>query len=372
VFSSIHKPSQNRHYSLDPVYAELLRLALPCPLEVSEEYLKQAVTTLNQLIRFSDVHWRLVPLLRNKADLLNIFNRLDTDVQSFLIERTQEGVVSELAKQSVLKNILTQFKENQIPVILLKSTGFNGWIYHGSNIRLSNDIDLLVKKEHWQLAIKLLSSYLDYQPKAVQGVLADEYEISFTSAGLNNTHVDLHCALVHPQLFDWNEEMAWETSMSHPSYEDPLVRVLGLEQNLNHLALHAFKDQSFNTYGLVDAYYLYQLMKVDNFSIHSLLASFKENVPLIILWQALEELINEKGSTSSPLSSMRRFMLRFTMSRALRERSSASFVKISKSTQLLALFSFSRAFKGPMKLIFSYLGKQLLKKSAMGSRLQVG
>jgi hypothetical protein len=248
----------------DPIYCGLLKLAcVSDQTDYNTTAIEQAIKTLNNLPDYVRVHNRIIPLLNAKARTLGIFEKLDEQTRQLLILCTQQGIISELAKAKQLKQILAVLTAQDIPVILLKGVAFNGVLYSSDAPRTSNDIDLLVKKEHWQQALTAVKTIMNPLIKDKKEVFDDLYESSFVPKSQIGAALDLHMSLIHPGLFAIEQKALWRDSVVHPSFNDANVRILSAEHALLHQAIHAFKDMNFSKYNLVDSHQIINTIKPD-------------------------------------------------------------------------------------------------------------
>jgi hypothetical protein len=248
----------------DPLYCAFLKLAcVNDSADYSAEMMQQATVTLNNLPFYAKVHQRIIPLLNVKARKIGIFELLSEHTQALLVQSTQQGIITELAKAKQLKQILEVLTAEKIPVILLKGVAFNGLLYTSDAPRTSNDIDLLVKKEHWQQAQTAISTIMVYAQKSMPDLLGDVYEVSFKPLSKIGNPLDLHNALTHPGLFNIAEQALWQNSVTHPYFKDANVRTLSPEQSLIHQAIHAYTDMNFCKYNLLDSHEIINTLKPD-------------------------------------------------------------------------------------------------------------
>lgn len=224
---------------------------------------ESAITVLNQLSQFEKAHKRIIPLLNAKALKLEVFNALSPECQQILTKHTQQGIVTELAKKQQLSQIIEKLAEHNIPLILLKGAAFAGVLYRPQAPRTSNDLDILIKSQHWQQAVDIIKQLMDYTAKAQPDVFGDLYELSFTPKNKVGAALDLHSSLINPLLFNINEQQLWDCSIEHPSFNNKSVRMLSPEHALIHQALHAYKDMDFGKYNLVDSHELISAKKPD-------------------------------------------------------------------------------------------------------------
>jgi hypothetical protein len=248
----------------DPLYCGLLKLAsVTDHTHYTFEVLEQSIIILDSLPDYVSVHQRIIPLLNAKARQLGIFEKLSERTKQLLILFTQQGIISELAKSKQLEQILDVLMTQHIPVILLKGVAFNSVLYNSDAPRTSNDIDLLVKKEHWQQAITAIKTIMVPLIKDKKAVFDDLYESSFVPKSQVGAALDLHMSLVHPGLFNIEQKSLWQSSVVHPSFNEDNVRMLSAEHALIHQAIHAFKDMNFCKYNLLDSHEIIEQLKPD-------------------------------------------------------------------------------------------------------------
>lgn len=244
---------------------------------------ESAITVLNQLPQFEKAHKRIIPLLNAKALKLEVFNALSPQCQQILTKHTQQGIVTELAKKQQLTHIIEKLAEHNIPLILLKGAAFAGVLYSPQAPRTSNDLDILIQSQHWQQAVDIIKQLMDYTAKEQPDVFGDLYELSFTPKNKVGAALDLHSSLIHPLLFNINEQQLWDCSVEHPSFNNEQVRVLSPEHALIHQALHAYKDMDFAKYNLVDSYEIINAQKPDIQKIVSITKEWGASIPLFVL-----------------------------------------------------------------------------------------
>lgn len=243
--------------SRTPVFIGILRFAcLKEGTALSESDHREFVALLNLLPNYVNTHWRLIPLINDKAKRFGIFSMLDANVQNLLKIETQKGIIRELGKKKQLEEIVRVLTAKNISIILLKGTAFSNKLYDENAPRLSNDLDILIKESDWELAVKEISNLMSYKEKRIPGILGDAYELSFIPHGKIGSALDLHLSLAHPLLLGFSSEELWKSSVIHPYYNMGEVRTLSTEHILIHQALHAYKDLDFINYGAVDSFEL--------------------------------------------------------------------------------------------------------------------
>lgn len=268
----------------DGKYLELLKIAkLSDNTEYSSSQLKNIMETLNCLHDYKHVHKRIIPLLKCKAQKLNIFHLLSADIQDLLNRETQKAVIAELAQKSQLSKIISVFAEQNIPIILLKGSAFANSIYPVNAPRTSNDIDILVKQNDWEKAKKTIGTIMDLLPIKNKQVFDNLYETSFIPKGKTGAAVDLHKSLIHPYLFNIDEDELWLESVKHSGFNSELVRTLSVEHTMIHQAIHAFKDMEFAKYNLVDSNSLINKYDINYYKLRYITNKIGAKTPLYIL-----------------------------------------------------------------------------------------
>lgn len=297
----------------DEVYCDLLRLAcISDDTYYNEEKLNKLIKTINHLPSYAKFHWRLIPLLSTKAKHLNIFNKLEPNVQSFLKLETKKGIVKEIAKEQQLKEIINLLTNNHIPMILLKGTAFSNILYSKFTPRLSNDIDILIKEEHWELAVNLLKSIMKYKKKR-KGVLDELTQISFIPYKGIGASLDLHSRISYPYIFNSWELSLWERSIVHPIFNNRFVRVLESYDAVLHQAIHSFVDMDFFRYNINDTIEIIYNNSIDTYDVLKFSEQYGLDIPVSILINNCKVIIGTKFLSKTQYNSN---ISRFRMSLA--------------------------------------------------------
>jgi hypothetical protein len=282
----------------DESYFELLRLARVSQVANDQACdLQKAINLLNQLPLFSKIHKRIIPLLNNKAHKLDIFNKLTPESQQLLTTITQQGVITELARKQQLMQIIEALSVHNIPLILLKGAAFSEVLYTSQAPRTSNDLDILIQKKHWQQAVAVIKTVMNYTEKPQPNVFGDLYELSFSPTNKIGAALDLHSSLTHPLLFTICEKQLWNSSVEHPSYKHELVRVLSPEHALIHQAIHAYKDMDFAKYNLVDAHEIISTQAPNIKNTIAIAKAWGTTVPLYVLLKNCSEVMHSNIDT---------------------------------------------------------------------------
>lgn len=346
------------------VYFDLLNLAkVSDKRDFSQIQLNAVVNTLNQLESYQRVHKRLIPLLNDKAYKLKIFEKLEPNIQQLLSNKAKQGIVTELAKEQQLSLIITAFAEHNIPIILLKGAAFSGVLYTRKAPRISDDLDILVKKKDWKQASLLLHKIMDYKEKKHPDVFGDLYELCFIPKKGIGIPVDLHNALVNPSLFSINEKELWGGSIKHLSFNNELVRMLSAEYAIIHQALHAYKDMDFAKYNLVDTYEILTQLKPDINKVINIAHDFGCKMAM---YQLLNNSINIMGSNTIVrlekllTSSFRLFMANALLQSRFTQPQGNKKPLRYRINQVLGQYVFSDSIVRPLVLQWLYVKSTLI------------
>ena len=355
----------------DEIFFELLRLAritesadnLSREHRVIEQ--KAAITVLNQLPLFEKAHKRIIPLLNDKAHKLAIFDDLSAESQKILTTITQQGIVTELAKKQQLNNIIEILSEYNIPLTLLKGAAFSGVLYRPEAPRTSNDLDILIKKEHWHKAISAIKTVMNYTEKAQPDVFGDLYELSFIPKGKMGAALDLHVSLIHPLLFNIYEEEFWKKSDEHPSFNNKLVRMLSPEHALIHQALHAYKDMDFGKYNLVDSHEIISIQKPDIEKTIAIAKNFGASIPLYVLMTNCSDIMSSNINSDFLKQVKPSFITRYSMNKLLTSRFTQPRENRKplryRINQVLGQFIFTGSVIRPLSLQWLFVKSLLIK-----------
>jgi len=362
-------------------YFELLRLArvsegVDSHVDHNDIDRRKAITVLNQLPFFHEEHKqkehkRIIPLLKDKAHKLSIFDELSAESQKTLTTITQQGIVTELARKMQLDKLIAVLSAHDIPIVLLKGAAFSSVLYSGQAPRTSNDLDILIQQKHWHQAVLLIETLMNYIEKAQPDVFGDLYELSFIPKGNMGAALDLHASLIHPLLFKISEEQLWENSIEHPSCNNKLVRMLSPEHALIHQAIHAYKDMNFSKYNLVDSHEIITALKPDIKKTIVIAKEWGTSIPLFALLKNCVEIMgtdisndSDRGSDLlkkiSPNPIIYKVMVRLLKSRFTQPIANKKPFRY-RVNQVLGQFVFSSSVVRPLALQWLYVKSALTK-----------
>ena len=353
----------------DDKYLELLRIAkFSDNTEYSSSQLKNIMETLNCLHDYKHVHKRIIPLLKYKAQKLNIFHLLSADIQDLLNKETQKAVIAELAQKSQLSKLISVFAEQNIPIILLKGSAFANSIYHIKAPRTSNDIDILVKQNDWEKAKKTIGTIMDLLPIKNKQVFDNLYETSFIPKGKTGAAVDLHKSLIHPYLFNIDEDELWLESIKHSGFNSELVRTLSVEHTLIHQAIHAFKDMDFSKYNLIDVHEIMQQKQPDLVKTFEISKKWGCNIPVFVLLsnccQIMKTITTENNLIlqTYKLNMFNQLLCKQILKSKTNDLTTSIKTYRYRLLQFLSQFAFTGSFKRPISLQWMYF-QTMMKKA---------
>ncbi|MBU2880316.1 nucleotidyltransferase family protein [Aliiglaciecola lipolytica] len=348
----------------EEVYLQILRFC--CPNNFAREQLiSESIEAINKLTTFKGLHSRLLPIVLQNILKMNIAEFIYPEAIEYLKAETRKGVVEQLGKKKQLEELILLFESNDIPIILLKASAFNGIYYSEEYPRISNDIDILVKENDWGKAKKILLKKMDCLMPIQQKVFSDLYETSFIPKDSIGANVDLHKSLLHPFLFDINEKELWENSIVHPLYNSDKVRILSPEDTLNHLAVHAFKDMNFSAYNLVDTDRMFT-SKLNLDKVINLTKKSGTQRPLFILLKNYSDVLNgrllPKYLNLLAPNFLTEFTLLFLQKLSFKQRGLINKSYLYRIYQVASQFAFTDNVLKPLKLQYLFLNSFFSRK----------
>lgn len=202
------------------------------------------------------------PHLRRFAALLPIHSTTElalTDTQKVQFNATKMAIIAtNLKQQAFIKSFARELESHSIMVILLKSSGLNGYLYPNQHCRGNSDIDLLIRSKDKEQFEELLSNVAYPHQKTDSQPFDGLYEQTWISKKDPTLFIDVHTELTNPKLFTISNENIFSLSMEHPIYNTPAIRVMVPLHNFIHSALHIFGDGYLPHHSLVDAALIYK------------------------------------------------------------------------------------------------------------------
>jgi hypothetical protein len=172
-------------------------------------------------------------------------------------------IATNLKQQAFIKQLGSRLLEENVTVILLKSTAFNGYLYENSAPRGNSDIDILVHPNDKQRLEAVLQNMADLYEPDIKKPFEGYYEQTWIAKKDKSIFIDVHTSLTNPLMFKIDIDELFNTALSHPAYLDNSLKILTPEANLIHLATHISKDGYLPHHSLVDAAKLRRIHSLD-------------------------------------------------------------------------------------------------------------
>jgi hypothetical protein len=237
----------------EQVLRTLLQLAAEIPVELTPAQLDSVLGGLT----YPDIrYWnRLIIPIYSQVKIMCGTDRISDTIQRDLQARFMELLVLQIRQQEWLKRIVNRLKHETIPVILLKGAASIGTLYEPHGARLSQDIDVLVRRRDFEHAVRILKCFGTCQ-QADSGRRYSDRVRHERSIRLNTPvefYMEIHRGLAPAGLFTVNEDDIWSRSRAHPGHDSETIRILSNEDALVFIALHSFLHLEFEPHHLADA-----------------------------------------------------------------------------------------------------------------------
>ncbi len=187
--------------------------------------------------------WKLAPWTYTQLKRNDLFNKLSPEIQTCF-----ENSHSEIQAQNEKRNkeacrFLTEFKKNNIEIIILKGNLFAHTVYKDTGYKRMNDFDILIHAKDWDRIQDIYLS-LGYIPLGFGWSGEKQKAAKFSHVGMSYISPDYSCiigsqwGLKSPTTnFKVNIDEAWQTAKDFDFYGIN-VKQLSPEYNLLHLVLH--------------------------------------------------------------------------------------------------------------------------------------
>lgn len=237
----------------EQVIRTLLHLAVEVPVEMAPSELELVLDGL----KHPDIrYWnRLIIPIYSYVKRACCADRISDTIRSDLKMRFMELLVLQIRQQEWLKRVVIRLKHETIPVILLKGAASIGTLYKPHEARLSQDIDVLVRKRDFEHAVTVLKCFGTCQQAGFSRRYSDRvrHERSIRLNTPVEFYLEVHRGLAPAGLFSVNEDEIWDRSRPHPDHDSEMIRILSNEDVLVFMALHSFLHLEFEPHHLVDA-----------------------------------------------------------------------------------------------------------------------
>lgn len=286
------------------------------------------------------------PHLQRFAALLPIHSTTElalTDTQKVQFNATKMAIIAtNLKQQAFINSFAKELESLSIMVILLKSSGLNGYLYPNQHCRGNSDIDVLVKSEDKEQFEELLSNVAYPHQKTDSQPFDGLYEQTWISKLDPTLFIDVHTELTNPKLFAISNENLFSSSIEHPIYNTPAIRVMVPLHNFIHSALHIFGDGYMPHHSLVDAALIYKKGTFNWKSLEEVSNSWGcLNITKLLFEEIRNTSINENLEKIPKLSSLRVKLGRYILNKQYPVKSSRR--KIQQAfLQLILIDNFKR------------------------------
>ncbi|BBO28962.1 hypothetical protein AltI4_33500 [Alteromonas sp. I4] len=155
-------------------------------------------------------------------------------------------------KVKFIESLKKYLIQQDIEIILLKSTAFHNYIYNESITRASADVDILIKHKDKAKFENIIGTFGKKVNKNDKKKYSNYYEETWEIKKNSSFYVDVHYNITNPDLFNINLNELFFCSIPHPHYKCDNIRTLSVEYNVIHLILHMVNDGYFYHHSLID------------------------------------------------------------------------------------------------------------------------
>lgn len=207
---------------------------------------------------------RIIPLVHARLMTVAKGVSIPQDLHQYIRNHALKAIAGHMFREHWLRRILEQSEAAAIPIILLKGAAFQDCLYSASEPRLGCDFDLLTKQVDFprmcNLMAKTMTAVFDTKRRYSHETA---FQWMFQSGTSNGPVIEIHRAITSPYIFSIREENLWAHSRPHPAYGSDLIRILSPEDNVLHLAVHAFRDLDYCNHNLLDTHEVWCQWKPD-------------------------------------------------------------------------------------------------------------
>lgn len=191
-------------------------------------------------------------------------DKVSTDLakRKKLIENRSSIVAKNMQHESFLRKLRERLEVSGIKIILLKSTGFNGYLYDSAHPRGNSDVDILVDEtdlERLQIIIRNFAHPIEQEDtRPFLGLYENTWIIPD-----KKIVIDLHTSISNPLFFTFGSVDMFKRTINHPVFDSESILLLSNELNLVHLAIHIINDGYIWHHSLFDFCMIYKKFDVD-------------------------------------------------------------------------------------------------------------
>jgi hypothetical protein len=207
---------------------------------------------------------RIIPIVHARLMTVAKDVSIPQDLHQYIRINALKAIAGHMFREHWLHRILEQSEAAGIPIILLKGAAFQNYLYSTSEPRLGCDFDLLTKQSDFarmcNVMAETMTAVFDTKRRYSHETA---FQWMFQSGSSNGPIIEIHRAITTPYIFSISEENLWAHSRPHPAYNSDLIRILSPEDNVLHLAVHAFRDLNYCNHNLLDTHEVWRQWKPD-------------------------------------------------------------------------------------------------------------
>lgn len=242
----------------------------------------------------------LYPVFYHKWNM-NLWSKADSSWIEFtakLKHLVNQNRFRLLEKTSLLLNLNEKFRNDAVPVIFLKGPALSQRLYGDLTMRVSADLDILVKPEDFYKAVKVLeqagfrNEYIkkEFTSKQSDYFFKNYRHITFSKDG--SSQIELHWQLNHlGKHTELSNKAIWDRS-AFVIIGEQIIRVLSENDEFLFLLMHGLS----HTFHRLQ--WLYDLVKYEekNISLSSMFYEKKEIKHLLDTYYTCKDLLFKEGS----------------------------------------------------------------------------
>ena len=239
---------------------------------------KSIQSSINELVENSKFHHLAPLLLKSITNKRLIANKELIELRKISIQ----VIANYLEKRNFVKSICYKLERKGIKIILLKSMAFNDYLYTADAPRGATDIDILVNEHDFEEFVNILKGQNFLESYNKKRPFSNSHETTWYK---RNLYIDVHRHLINPYKFYIDNKILFKRSKPHSYYKSENIRVLSLEDNMNHLALHFQNDCYAYHHSLIDSDFILMNMQehspnIDNefIKVNRLFGWFRSNL----------------------------------------------------------------------------------------------
>jgi hypothetical protein len=267
-------------------------------------------------------------------------------------------------REELLKALEIKLASHSVQAILLKGAALHRYIYPESCFRLGLDVDILIRVDdysHIGDVLKGLANEVEkYQTSSsIKDLSVERLFISVTPPFVS---LDIHRELTTPYIYPIDYDGLFRRSLSHPAYNNNVLRVLSPEDNLIHFAIHSLYDLKLFSKQTLDAYLLLQHESINWALLLRLAKEYRVVKPLMYLLEGVSYVFGynppDEVKNQINLNIIHKWLVYKILVRKVDERNMSSWR--SRLRQLLSQWFLSGNLTGVLKYQMRYVKARLI------------